>query len=337
MRRKLRWGVIGTGEIASDFTAALAHSQECDVVNVVGSSPGKAQEFASRFELPSYSTSIDKLVAQAGVEAVYVASPNPLHEEHALKCIAAGKHVLCEKPIALDAKSAQRIISAAKEARVFLMEGYMYRCHPILPLLLERLSSGAIGAIRHVRAQFGFRCDRDAAHRLFNPALGGGAIFDVGGYPMSFARLLAGISAGKPFAEPARLVAVGERGPTGVDERAACLLQFDTGFTAELGCATTYPLGTEITILGDGGSITLENLWLSEGKRHGLTNQFVVARYGAKPEIVTATAERSIYALEAEAMLASLGQHQPRWPLMSWEDSLGNARALDAWRAELGF
>jgi predicted dehydrogenase len=335
MRRKLRWGIIGTGQIAAEFATALVASEECDVVNVVGSTPAKGQAFAGRFELPSYSSSVERMVAVAGVEAVYVASPNSMHEEHVIACLRAGKHVLCEKPLAPEASGVERMLTEAKASGTFLMEGYMYRCHPIISQLLECLSSGTIGAVRHLRSEFGFRHPRSPEHRLYKAELGGGGILDVGGYPMSFARLLAGISAGKPFAEPVRLHGVGTIGPTGVDERASCLLQFASGFTAELACAIAQPLGTTTVITGDSGTITLPNLWICGGERQGLENSFTVQPYGGKPSVVTATATKSVFALEAEQVLASASQQQARWPLMSWEDSLNNAHALDAWRAQL--
>jgi predicted dehydrogenase len=321
MRRTLRWGIIGTGEIASEFATALAASRQSDVVNVVGSTSAKGQAFANRFELPSYSSSVERMVAEPGVEAVYIASPNSLHEHHAILSLKAGKHVLCEKPLATDAKSAARIVAAAEASGAFLMEAFMYRCHPLIPQLLESLASGSIGAIRHVRVAFGFRHERAREARHFRPELGGGAILDVGCYAMSMARLLAGISAGRPFLEPVRLCAVGAIGPTGVDERANCLLQFASGFTAELSCSITEPLGTAVEVFGDSGSITLPNPWLPGGKRQGLESSFVLQAHGAAPKTIE--------------VAASLTNKQARWPLMSLEDSLGNMRALDRWRAEL--
>ena len=115
-----------------------------------------------------------------------------------------------EKPLTLDAKSTERVIEAARRRGVFLLEGYMYRCHPLLAALLERLERGDIGKLLHVRADFGFRAPRDPEGRLFDLALGGGGILDVGGYTTSFARLLAGVAEGKPFAEPLSLTAVGQ-------------------------------------------------------------------------------------------------------------------------------
>src|SRR5262245_8338303 len=140
MRSQLQWGVIGTGGIAVDFVQALASSRRCRVVDVVGSSAEKSRAFAERWSLPRSSCTLEELVAQPAVDAVYVASPHPLHEAHALAAIRAGKAVLCEKPLTVDAQGTERLIGAAREQRVFLMEAFMYRCHPLLRALLERLS-----------------------------------------------------------------------------------------------------------------------------------------------------------------------------------------------------
>jgi len=215
MREKLQWGMVGTGQIAADLALSLEKSRRCRIVNACGSSPEKARAFASRWGLPRAAASLDELFADPAVDIVYVSTPHPMHEAHALAAIAAGKPVLLEKPFTMDAVSTARVVAAARALGVFLMESFMYRCHPLVRALVERLRDGAIGPIRHVRAEFGFRKPRDPAGRLYNVALGGGAILDVGCYPASFARLVAGVAVERPFAEPTKLQATGQLGPTG--------------------------------------------------------------------------------------------------------------------------
>jgi predicted dehydrogenase len=274
VKAPLRWGVVGTGGIAADFCEALTHSSRCGVVNVAGSSPAKARTFARRFGIAAWSNGLAPLLAAPAVDAIYIATPHPLHEEHALASIAAGRHVLCEKPLTMDERSAARVIAAARRAGVFLMEGYMYRCHPLATELLSRLNDGAIGRIRHVRADFGFRAPRVAEHRLFSPALGGGSILDVGGYPVSFARLIAGVVERVPFAEPVALTANGLIGPTGVDELATAHLTFSSGFTASVTCAVSYDIGTSAVVFGERGRIALPNPWIPSGSRQALETGF---------------------------------------------------------------
>jgi predicted dehydrogenase len=331
----LQWGVIGTGAIANDFATALRASERCRIVNVT-SFPGQARPFAEKYALPRATDSLDELLGDPEVQAVYVATPHPLHEKLALAAIAAGKHVLVEKPMATSADAAGRIIDAAKRRGVFLMEAYMYRCHPLMAELVSRLRAGAIGQIRHVRADFGFRDPRNPTGRLFDPALAGGGILDVGGYPISLSRLIAGIAIGRPLAEPTRLTAVGQIGPTGVDEFAQATLSFDSGMTAEVACAIRYDFGCAATIFGEEGRIQLVDAWLPGGQRQGLESHFTILRDGQAPEVVPVNIPRAIYALEAELVADALPATQAAWPAMTWEDTLANLRVMDQWRAALG-
>jgi predicted dehydrogenase len=330
----MNFGVVGTGAIARDFVTALAQSRRCRVVNVVGSAPDKGPVFADRHRVPRASAALDDLLADRAVDAVYVATPHPSHEPVTLAAIAAGKAVLCEKPLALDAAGATRLFDAARARGVFLMEAFMYRCHPIMSVLLARLEDGCVGRPRHVRASFGFRAPRDPASRLFSPALGGGGILDVGGYPVSFARLVAGVAVGRPFAEPVQLSALGDLGPTGVDELATAELAFASGFTAEVACAVRHELGTAVTIYGERGRVELADPWLPGGKRQGLESSFTIHGEGA-PETVMVRAEQPIYALQAELVARAAPALEPPFPAMGWQDSLGNMRVLDLWRTAI--
>jgi len=332
-RAVLTWGIVGTGAIAADFVHALKATERCRVVNVCGSSPEKGAEFARRFRLPRSAGTLEELCADRAVRAVYIATPHPLHEPHALAAIEAGKHVLCEKPLAMDAASAERIIEAARARGTFLMEAFMYRCHPVVQELVGQLGAGAIGEVRHVRADFGFRAERHPRHRLFTPSLGGGAILDVGGYPMSLARLVAGVVEGGQFAEPVKLVGGGFVGPVGADELASAHLTFQSGLTAELTCSVRHHVGTRVVIFGERGRIILPNPWLPEGKRQGRAASLCLEVDGRDVRAWEVRAKAASYALEAELVADCLPAQEAPWPAMIWADTLGNMRALDAWRA----
>ena len=335
MPETLNFGVVGTGGIAADFAQALTHSKRCRLVNACGSSHEKARAFADRFRVPASARSLPELLGDANVQAVYVATPHPLHEAHAIAALEAGKHVLCEKPLTLDAASSERVVAAAARSGKFLMEAFMYRCHPLMRELIARLQAGVIGRIQHVRADFGFRVPRDPKGRLFALELGGGGILDVGGYPVSFARLIAGIVEGKPFAEPTALEAVGRIGPTGADELTTALLRFSSGFTAEATCAVHHEVGRNAVVFGELGRIVLPDPWIPGGDRQGRETSFWVYREGAEPERVRVVTETATYALEAELVAATLPAVEAPWPAMSWADTLGNMRVLDTWRARL--
>jgi predicted dehydrogenase len=227
------------------------------------------------------------------------------------------------------------VIEAARAQGVFLMEAFMYRCHPLLRQLIGRLKDGAIGRVVHVRAAFGFRVPRDPAGRLFNLELGGGSILDVGGYPVSFSRLVAGLIEGKPFAEPVKLQATGVIGPTGADELATALLTFSSGFTAECVSATVHQVGCNTVVYGEEGRIELPDPWIPRGNRQGLETEFTIYRDDREPETVSIKSELATYAIEAELVADSLPGTEAAWPAMSWADTLGNLRVMVAWRAAL--
>jgi predicted dehydrogenase len=336
MSEPLGFGVIGTGGIAADFAQALARSKTCRVVSVVGSSAEKGRAFADKFRVPAAAASLDEFLADKNVEAVYVATPHPSHEKQAIACIEAKKHVLCEKPLTIDAAGTERVVAAAKKHGVFLMEAFMYRCHPLMKELIARLKSGVIGDIRHVRADFSFRVPRDPKGRLFDLKLGGGGILDVGGYPVSFSRLVAGLVEGKPFAEPTRVQAIGYLGPTGADETATALLSFASGFNACVSCAVHHEGGRRTVVFGEKGRIELDDPWIPGGDRQSRETGFTIYLDGKAPEVVPIRTEVATYAIEAELVAATLPAVEGPWPAMSWADSIGNMRVLDAWRAALG-
>jgi predicted dehydrogenase len=217
-----------------------------------------------------------------------------------------------------------------------LLEGYMYRCHPLLAELVSRLRAGAIGELIHIRADFGFRVERDPKGRLFDLSLGGGGILDVGGYCMSFARLLAGVVTGKPFAEPSSITGAGYIGPTGADEHASALVKFESGLTAALTCAVHHRVGTEAVLYGERGRIVLPDPWIPQGVRQSLSTSFRVLREGEPEEVVNVTTPHATYAVQAELVANALPATEAPWPAMSWADTLGNMRALDTWRRCLG-
>jgi predicted dehydrogenase len=275
------------------------------------------------------------LLADTTVDAVYVATPHPLHEAQSIASIEAGKHVLCEKPLTVDAAGAMRVLDAARRHGVFLMEALMYRCHPLMRDLVTRLREGVIGPLRHLRADFAFRVPRVPTSRLFDVQLAGGAILDVGGYPMSLSRLLAGVVERRPFAEPEKIDAVGVIGPTGVDELTTALVTFASGFTATVTAAVFHEAGNAAVIFGENGKIVIDDPWFPGGQRHGLDTGYTIWRDGQKPEAVAIRTTQATYAIEAELVAETLPGKEAPWPAMGWADSLGNMHALDAWRAAL--
>lgn len=332
----LRWLLIGTGEIAGDFTRGLVGEPHGRVVAAVGSRPGRADAFAQQWGLPGDAAedTLADALARDDVDAVYIATPHPTHEELALAAIRAGKPVLVEKPIAMNAASAQRIVDVAQQQGVFLMEAFMYRCHPVIAELVRLLREGAIGAVTRLESVFGFRATYNPAHRLFNPALGGGAILDVGGYPLSLAGLVSGIVDGKPYGHPATIHATGHVGASKVIEDARADLAYDSGFRAALRCSIRENAGATATVFGEAGTIRLPDPWLPGGDRHGRTSELVIERPGGPPQTLRIEAPADVYALEARVFADALGRSaDPGFPAMTITDTLANMRLIDAWRS----
>ena len=199
---KLRWGILSTGHIAGVFARGVAASQTGELVAVASREPAAAGRFAREFGAARAHGSYESLLADPGVQAVYVATPHPLHAEWAMRAAHAGKHILCEKPLTVNRASAERVVAEARAAGVLLMEAFMYRCHPQTARVVELVRAGGIGRVGLVQATFSFNRGFEAGHRLWSRRLGGGGILDVGCYPVSFARLVAGAVDGAPFADP---------------------------------------------------------------------------------------------------------------------------------------
>lgn len=328
---KLKWGIIGTGAIAHKFARSLKESRTGELVAVGSRSKETADKFGAEFGISKCYPSYDDLLADPEVQAVYVSTPHPMHIEWAIKTADAGKHVLCEKPLTLNAAEAMAVIEAAKRNDVFLMEAFMYRCHPQIAKAAELVRDKAIGDVKMIQAAFGFHAGFNPEGRLLKNELGGGGILDVGCYAVSMARLIAGAALGKDFAEPIEVKALGHIGETRVDDYTTALLRFPGDIIAQVSTSVQLGIENSVRIFGTGGSIFIPTPWLP-----GETATVHVQRHGQEPEELHFKLEENSYALEADIMAENIEKRQAPWPAMSWNDTLGNMRTLDAWRASIG-
>ena len=332
----LRWGIIGTGKIAAAFAQALEHTDSGDLVAVASRTEANAERFGETYGVERRHGSYEALVDDAGVDAVYVSTPHPMHAEWAIRCAEAGKHILCEKPMTLNEADTMAVVEAARRSDVFLMEAFMYRCHPQTERLVELLRSGCIGDVKLVRATFGFRLPLDLEERHIANRLGGGGILDVGCYTVSMSRLVAATALGVDVAEPREVHAVGHVGPESrVDEYASATLLFDGDIVAEVSCAVRLVVGSEVRIYGTDGHIVVPEPWFCSG-REGGTSHIEVHRADEEPERVPVTTDRWLYAIEADHVAENIDRREASFPGMTWEDSLANMRTLDRWRAAIG-
>ncbi len=322
----VRWGILGPGAIARRFAGQLPDSRTGRLTFVGSSDPARAREFAEAQPGDVAAGTHEELLDRDDVDAVYVATVHPTHARLTIAALEAGKHVLCEKPLAPDAGSVMAMLAAAADSGRSLVEAYMYRFHPQTRWVLDAVRDGRIGDVLHVDAEFTFRTGSRSG-RLFDPELAGGGILDVGGYPVSYARAIAGAASGVDVVEPTDVSAGGTLGPTGVDEWSLARLTFPGGLTAAVRAGVGVQGRNAVTVYGSRGLIQLDDPWTL-----GDIPTATLTLAGSDPEVLEFTGRP--YALEADGLAASIGPGEA--PQLRWQDSLGNAQVLDTWRERIG-
>ena len=332
----IRWGIIGPGRIAQTFADGIAHSRSGKLVAIASRNPEKPG-LGDNFPGARIVNGYEALLADKDIDAVYIATPHTGHAEWAIKAIRAGKHVLVEKPIALSAFDAEAIYYEAKKAGVFAGEAFMYRVHPQTAKLIELVKSGAIGELRIIRSSFGFNMGTvKPEHRLFANETAGGGILDVGGYPVSMARLIAGAADGKPFLDPDKVAGVAHLGQTGVDEWASAVLKFPNNVIAEVSCSIMANQDNTLRIIGSEGRIEVADFWFASGHKGGVGKIELIK--GGETQTIEVKEERWLYSFEVDAAGDAIkaGDKEFAYPGIGWADSIGNLRVLDQWRASIG-
>ncbi|GHA36645.1 oxidoreductase [Devosia pacifica] len=334
---KIRWGIIGPGGIAKAYAGGIAHSETATLAAIGTRNPdrpGLAEDFPGAQIIKGY----DQLLADPDIDAVYIATPHPMHAEWAIKAARAGKHAMVEKPLALSAFEADAVMHEARKAGTFLAEAFMYRLHPQIAKLLEMIKSGSVGEVRKIQSSFGFKLPKFMPeHRLYANDLAGGGILDVGCYPVSVSRLIAGAVAGKPTLEPSKVVGTAHLGQSGVDEWASAILHFPNDIVAEVSCAVSLQLDNVLRIYGTEGRIEISDFWFASGKQGG-TGVITVIRPDGTREEATVEESRWLYSFEVDGAGEAIraGQQELTAPGMTWDDTLGNLRVLDQWRNAAG-
>jgi predicted dehydrogenase len=279
MAEAVRWGILGTGKIARAFANALKDAPGAVLAGVASRSQDKAAAFGAEFSAGAAYGSYEALVGAQDIDLVYVGTPHPQHAANALMALRAGKGVLCEKPFTMNLREAEQVVTLARSKRLFLMEAMWTRYLPAYQEVKRILASGEIGTPRAVVADFGFAASFGPEHRVFNPELGGGALLDLGIYPLSVAAGLLG-----PVLE---VRAQAEMGPTGVDVQTGFTLKHAGGgmsvcscsflarspaeltVSGELGQNTMFHRATSVTVkLADGVERTIETPYVGNGYAH---------------------------------------------------------------------
>ena len=294
MTERLRWGILATGSIAGQMTADLRVAG-FPVVAVGSRRLDSAQAFAGAHGIPRAHGSYEELVADPDVDAVYIATPHPMHAENALLALDAGKHVLVEKPFALNAAEARWIADRAAERGLVALEAMWTRWLPHMVRVRELVRSGALGELRSLQADHGQRLSADPEGRLLNPALGGGALLDLGIYPLSFAWDVLG--------EPDRVLALATPAVTGVDATTSILLGYPGGQQAVLQCGLDAASPITASIVGTKARIEIDAWWFSPTTFRLMEGEdTVLEEFDGR---VPAGSGRQFQALELERLVAS--------------------------------
>ncbi|AMM20058.1 oxidoreductase [Frondihabitans sp. PAMC 28766] len=321
----LRWGVLAPGVIAHDWVDSVARHTSQRIVAVGSRSLERAQAFADKHGAAHAYGSYAKLVQDAEVDVIYIASPHSEHESHALLAIAAGKHVLVEKPIATSAAGAQRIADAARAAGVFAMEAMWTRYRPQSDVVRQVLEAGTLGDIRLVTADFGGLAPVDPTSRLWDPALAGGALLDLGVYPVSWASFVLG--------SPTGVLASGDLAPTGVDRQAAMILTHDGGAQAVLTTGLTARTPEASVIAGSEGRLEIPSpFWFADDVRlFDGTGDLVDTWHDPFGRVA-----RESLCCEAVALARYVGEGRTESPLHSLDETIAVMATLDEARRQLG-
>jgi predicted dehydrogenase len=317
----IRWGILGAGSIAKRFVQGVQVLPDARVVAVGSRDRTKADAFADPLDIPRRHGSYEDLVADPEVDVIYVATPHPFHKDNSILALEAGKHVLCEKPFTINAAELEAIVRVARERKRFLMEGMWSRFFPAMVRLREMVNGGAIGEVRMVQSDFGFRAGVNPEGRLFKPALGGGALLDVGVYSLSFASMLLGT--------PDRISGLATLGETGVDEIAGLVLGYPSGAISMVATAVRANTHQESIVTGTDGRIVVHSPWWNP-------SALTVFAGGKGPERIEAPFEGNGFNYEAAEVGRCVRAGALESPVMPLDESLAILRTMDAFRAQIG-
>lgn len=320
MADSIRWGILGTGGIALAFAHALQQTPDARLVAVGSRTPAGAEAFARDFGATAYG-SYEALVAAPEVDIVYVGTPHPMHAQNAMLALEAGKAVLCEKPFTMNLREAEQVVALARSRKLFLMEAMWTRFMPALAELRRIVDSGEIGSVSLVQADFGFAATEDPEHRVNKRELGGGALLDLGIYPLSISCALLG---------PVQSVrAQALMGPTGVDLATGFTMLHQGGAMSVSSCSLRARTPCELAISGTLGSVRMDRMF-HMAQSLTVTTADGATRKVAAPFLGNGYVHEAIAA--GEALRAGLIEH----PLMTHEQTLAGMRTLDEIRAQIG-
>lgn len=322
MSNKYRWGIIGTGNIANHFVEGLQTLENADVVAVGSRSQETAHKFSEKWSIPNAWASYQELYNHTDVDIVYVGTPHNLHHENVIDALSAGKHVLCEKSFAINARQAREMVALARRKKLFLMDAMWNRFQPWYSVVKEIIDSGQLGELHTLKADLSFKMEFDPKHRLFNPHLAGGALLDLGVYPIALAFLFLG--------KPQNIESSMHLCETGVDDQVSMKFTYDNGASAELGCSSRFSSNTHSRLIGSKGYLEI----------HGIIprpDKLALHINGQEPQIIQTPYTVNGYQYEAQAVMDMLDKGKIEHPLMPLNETVEIMEVMDKIRYDAGF
>lgn len=317
MMKTINWGILGPGKIAHKFTAALSGVENARIYAVASRSIEKANQFAKQYGAQKAYGNYEEMFNDTELDVVYIATPHSHHFENTLKFLNNRIPVLCEKPITINSRQLNTLVGTARDKNVFLMEAIWTRFLPTIETTLETLKSGQLGKVKVLTADFGFRADYDPDSRLFNPALGGGSLLDIGIYPVFLSLLLLGY--------PEDIKALAVKADTGVDYSMAISLKYKDGAIASLNCTFGAHTETAADVYCEKGHIHINPRWVSPSSLR-------IYRDNNEPEDKKFTYGINGYVSEIEEVMQCLNEGKTESPKLNLDFSLQLMRLLDELR-----
>lgn len=321
MTQVIRWGILAPGNISGAFAAALNEAEGVELAAVGSRDKKRARAFAEQYGVARAHGSYDELAADPEVDAIYIGTPHAFHERDTIVCLEHGKHVLCEKPFAINAAQARRMITAARKNDRLVMEAMWTRFLPSLIRVREMMAAGDIGEPRTLTADFGIQPRFDPASRLFNPDLGGGALLDLGVYPVSLSSWL--------FGTPVDIKGTANLGPTGVDDDCAFVLKHEGGQMTTAFASMRVETSREAVIQGTRGWIRLHQPWWG-------ASRVTVKKGEAEPEILQFDLRGRGYTHMAEAFMDLVRGGRRDSEVIPLAESVTIMETMDNLRAQWG-
>ncbi|MEM9952047.1 MAG: Gfo/Idh/MocA family oxidoreductase [Chloroflexota bacterium] len=317
---KLRWGILSTGNIANSFAQGLRVVEDAELVAVGSRSQDSADAFAQKYNIPHAHDSYQALADNPNVDVVYIGTPHVFHAENTLMCLEAGKHVLCEKPFTINASEAEQCVALAREKNLFLMEAIWMRFLPAIIEIEKIIKDGVIGDIQQIQADFSFYIPYDPEHRLFNLDLGGGALLDVGIYPISFTTILLGM--------PESIASHAILADSGADQQCTMLFNYSSA-SALLSAGIAGDLENGAVIKGTKGKIIVDPQFF-------MTTSFSVQLYGEEPQKKSFVMLGNGYNYEAQAVHDAIRAGNIEHERLTHQETITTMRLMDDLRQQWG-